>query len=71
MMLICRVANYNVLDLRFRLTLTLKQCWHACTQLINYFRLKVQGDINSKIMLIIMCAHELHKVQDDINSKQC
>ena len=43
----------------------------ACVYMINYFRFKVQGDANSKIMLIIMCAHELHKVLDDINSKQC
>ena len=44
------------LDLRFRLTLTLKIMQHVCTLVMNDFRLNVQVDVNSKKQCS-MCVH--------------
>ena len=55
----------TTLYLRFKLcTLTLKQCWHVCTWVMNNFRLHVQADVN----LMLVCVH-MDKVQAHISSK--
>ena len=49
-------AGGTILDLRFRLILTLEQRWHVCTWVRSDFSVKVQADANSK-KYYSMCVH--------------
>ena len=63
------MGEERFLDLRFRPTLTLKQCWHVCTWVRSDFRLKVQADVKYRHECTWVMSDFRLKVQADVNSK--